>query len=236
MHAPADPVISVRNVTKTIGARDILRDVSFSLERASLTALIGPNGAGKTSLVRILLGLDAAHTGQVSVGANERVQYVPQLAARDAAALPVSVAEFLRVGMSRWFLGRRAAATDIAATLTHVGLSREVQHQSVQSLSGGEQQRLAIARSLLAEPSVLVLDEPLASVDYHARHALYELIRHLQQAHGMTVLLVSHDIDSVLPISDRVLCLNQTLHENCHPCDLPVGNHGELRHTVHHTC
>lgn len=236
MTAPAEPILRVHAVGKTVGERTILRDVSFALYPSTLVALIGPNGAGKTSLVRIMLGLDQAYHGSVSIASGERLAYVPQLVPYDQTTLPVSVEEYLRIGTSRWFHGAAANNADLTAALTHVGLPTRVRTQSVYSLSGGERQRLAIARALVTEPTMLVLDEPLASVDYHGRHDLYTLIRHLQQVHHMTVLLVSHDIDSVLPISDRVLCLNQTLHEDCHPCLLPVGEHGLPRQTVHHTC
>jgi zinc transport system ATP-binding protein len=94
---------------------------------------------------------------------------------------------------------------------------------------------VAIARALLGDPTILVLDEPLAAVDYSSRPGLYELIRHLQQDHKMTVLLVSHDIDSVLPLSDQVLCLNKSLHTDCHPSQF-VTKGGQGKQTIHHHC
>lgn len=137
---------------------------------------------------------------------------------------------------------------DLETIMKHVGLEVRLLDQSFWNLSGGERQRIAIARALLIDPTVLVLDEPLSAVDYASRGELYELIRHLQQDHHMTVILVSHDIDSVLPISDRILCLNQTLHEDCHstpaqgsqsrsarchPCEL--DSHSIQKH-IHHHC
>lgn len=226
-------VISASNITKTVAKRDILRDVSFSLHAQELVALIGPNGAGKTSLVKILLGLDTEFSGSVTIAKSERIQYIPQLRPHDQSALPISVKEYLHIGLTRLYRQSDKPVADLTEALQHVGIERDILDRSFNSLSGGEQQRIAIARALLSDPSILILDEPLASVDYHSRGALYELLRHLQQIHHMTMLLVSHDIDSVLPISDTVLCLNQTLHNGCHPADF-ADQTGLAARTVHH--
>jgi zinc transport system ATP-binding protein len=226
-------VITASNITKTVTERDILRDVSFALHAQELVALIGPNGAGKTSLVKILLGLDTEFSGSVTIAKSERIQYIPQLRPHDQSALPISVKEYLRIGLTPLYRQSSKPADDLEKALQHVGIEKTVLKQSFNSLSGGEQQRIAIARALLSDPTILVLDEPLASVDYHSRGPLYELLRHLQQIHHITMLLVSHDIDSVLPISDTVLCLNQTLHNGCHPADF-ANQTGLATRTVHH--
>lgn len=226
-------VITATAITKTVAGRDILHNVSFDIHREQLVALIGPNGAGKTSLVKILLGLDKDFSGSVSIAKTERIQYIAQLQPNDQTALPISVAEYLNIGLTPLYRQSTRPVADLSKTLAHVGIEKTVLHQSFNSLSGGEQQRVAIARALLSDPTILVLDEPLASVDYHSRGQLYELLRHLQQIHHITMLLVSHDIDSVLPISDTVLCLNQTLHNGCHPTDF-ASQTGLAARTVHH--
>lgn len=226
-------VITVTQVSKAVGNRRLLEEVSFSLDEASLVSLIGPNGAGKSTLVRIMLGLDTEFEGEVRVRAGERIQYIPQLPQNDQHQLPISVREYLAIGVYGSFL--RLGAVDFEHALEHVGVPKEKLHQSFLTLSGGERQRVAIARALLANPTILVLDEPLAAVDYASRDGLYALIRHLQQDHRMTVMLVSHDVDSVLPLSDRVLCLNQRLHTDCHPAEFTA--HGTSITTgVHHHC
>jgi len=229
----AKNIITVNNVTKTAGSRQLLSDVSFAIKKESLVSLIGPNGAGKSTLVKIMLGLDTDYTGVITTSPEEQVQYIPQLQTDDQYQLPISVYEYLRIGSSRLYGGTKQAV-DLHEALTHVGIDAKSLHQSYSSLSGGERQRVAIARSLLSDPSFLVMDEPLAAVDFNSRRGLYELIRHLQQDHKMTVLLVSHDIDSVLPISDQVLCLNQTLHTDCHPTDISSGE--SLLKSIHHHC
>lgn len=230
----SNPVITVQNVTKAVAARRLLDDVSFTIAPQSLVSLIGPNGAGKSTLVKIILGLDDQYEGAVQIGPDQRVQYIPQLVLDDQYQLPMSVYEYLSIA-SHWLYSRKRMTGNFEQALTHVGVAAEKLHQAYTSLSGGERQRIAIARALLAEPTILVLDEPLAAVDYASRAGLYELIRHLQKDHQMTVLLVSHDIDSVLPLSDQVLCLNQTLHTDCHPSQFSVTDK-KFAHTIHHHC
>jgi zinc transport system ATP-binding protein len=228
----ADAAIIVEHVSKAVADRQLLSDVNFTIEPQSLVSLIGPNGAGKSTLVKIILGLDRHHEGTVTIGSNERIQYIPQLADFDHHQLPLSVHEYLSIGHTPLYSGKKTEANFVAA-LEHVGVDNNKLTQSFRSLSGGERQRIAIARALLVEPTILVLDEPLAAVDHHSRQGLYELIRHLQQQHAMTVLLVSHDIESVMPLSDKVLCLNTTLHQGCHPLEFQVDDTSK---TVHHHC
>jgi len=229
-----NPVITVNNVTKSVASRRLLDDVSFTIAPQSLVSLIGPNGAGKSTLVKIILGIDAQYEGTVVIRPGERVQYIPQLVIDDQYQLPMSVYEYISIATNRLY-GNSSKKIDFEKTLSHVGVAVEKLHQSYISLSGGERQRVAIARALLGDPTILVLDEPLAAVDYASRSGLYELIRHLQKDHKMTVLLVSHDIDSVLPLSDQVLCLNRTLHSNCHPSELSTQD-GMYNQTIHHHC
>ncbi len=224
-------IITVHNINKIAHNRLILSDVSFSIDTGSLVSIIGPNGAGKSTLVKILLGFDSDYRGTVAIASEEQVAYIPQMQAQDPSPIPLSVREYIAIGTSAWYSGRSASSFNLEKILDHVGVAADRLSQSFWSLSGGERQRIAIARALISNPSILVLDEPLSAVDYASRHDLYELIRHLQQDHSMTVILVSHDIDSVLPISDRVLCLNHTLHEDCHPRDYSGGIRG-----VHHHC
>lgn len=229
----AKPVITVKQVTKTAGSRQLLVDIDFKVTAGSLVSLIGPNGAGKSTLIKIILGLDSDYTGSVIVGPDERIQYIPQLSIDDQYQLPLSVYEYLSIGSTPLYSGI-IKSIDLTVTLEHVGVSPSMLQQPYSSLSGGERQRVAIARALLADPTILVLDEPLAAVDHGSRQGLYELIRHLQKDHYMTVLLVSHDIDSVLSVSDQVLCLNRTLHTDCHPTEFNPTK--SSLQPLHHHC
>jgi zinc transport system ATP-binding protein len=227
-------VISVKNVTKAVAGRQLLVDVSFEVAEQSLVSLIGPNGAGKSTLVKIILGLDPHYEGSITIRSGERVQYIPQLTMDDQYQLPMSVYEYISIATNRLY-STKPKNVDFEKTLTHVGVAIEKLYQSYTSLSGGERQRVAIARALLGDPTILVLDEPLAAVDHMSRTGLYELIRHLQQGHKMTVLLVSHDIDSVLPLSDQVLCLNKSLHTDCHPSQFSAED-SQTKQAIDHHC
>ena len=229
-----NPIISVKDVNKAVDGRPLLTDISFTIAEQSLVALIGPNGAGKSTLVKIILGLDTNYNGEVMVRDGERIQYIPQLSQTDHHQLPISVHEYLSIGATPLYSKQRLT-TDFSEVLAHVGVSSAVLKQSFASLSGGERQRVAIARALLSQPTALVLDEPLAAVDYASRQGLYELIRHLQKDHAITVLLVSHDVDSVLPLSDRTLCLNVTLHTDCHSSML-ANDKKQILSAMHHHC
>ena len=230
-----DVIIRVRDVRKEHGEQVVLHDVSFDIASKAIVGIIGPNGAGKTTLAKIILGLDTHYSGSVVIKEKLRIAYVPQFNSADIYSLPLSVHEFMHSAANTYY-GRAESADkqSMVKTLKHVGLDEHYLAQNFYTLSGGERQRVLIARALLSNPDFIVLDEPLASVDYAARGALYELLKHLNNEHGFTLLLISHDVEGVLAISDSVLCLNKTLFHGCHPNDfVRNGGHG---HPIGHTC
>jgi len=216
--APFDPeaLVSARGLALTRGGRGLLEGVDIDVHDREIVTLIGPNGAGKTTLVRVLLGLERADAGEVRRGPGLVVGYVPQRFDIDRA-IPMTVERFLR-------LGRPAGRRSIAATLDEVGAVRVIASQLSQ-LSGGELQRVLLARALLVNPSLLVLDEPVRGVDYTGEAELYALISRLRKERGLGVLLVSHDLHIVMASSDRVLCLNR--HVCCSGVPERVAQHPE---------
>lgn len=212
----ASALISARAVLVSRSGRTILEAVDIDLASREIVTLIGPNGAGKTTLVRVLLGLERADQGQVVRRANLRIGYVPQRFDLDRA-LPMTVRRFLA-------LGNETAATDIEHALTAVGAPAVLDNQLSQ-LSGGEGQRVLMARALLRRPDLLVLDEPVRGVDYAGEAELYSLIGRLRDERGFGVLLVSHDLHVVMAASDRVLCLNR--HVCCSGVPTTVARHPE---------
>ena len=209
-------LISARGLTMRRGGRAILQDIDIDLCEGEIVTLSGPNGAGKTSLVRVLLGLDRLDAGRVVRRGDLVIGYAPQRFDIDAA-LPRTVERFLRLGID----ADRAA---VAAALAEVGAARVIDSQLV-SLSGGEAQRVVIARALLRRPNLLVLDEPVRGVDYAGEAELYTLIGKLRTARGFGVLLVSHDLHVVMAASDRVICLNR--HVCCSGVPTTVAKHPE---------
>lgn len=184
--------------------RDLLIDADLILEAGKIVTLIGPNGAGKTTLVRTILGLMKPDRGSLHRRPGLRIGYMPQKIHIDPS-LPLSVKRFLTLGGTpRLALSEVLALTGIA----HLHNAR------LQSLSGGETQRVLLARALLRDPDLLVLDEPVQGVDVRGQAALYELINTIRLRQGCGVLLVSHDLHLVMANTDTVVCLNQ--HVCCH--------------------
>lgn len=182
------------------GRRWLLRDVDIAVSSGEVVTLIGPNGGGKTTLVRALLGLIRLDTGQARKRPGLRVGYLPQRFAVDRT-LPLPVHRLMT-------LTARHSIEAIVAALAETGVDRLVA-APVQSLSGGELQRVLLARALLTDPDLLVLDEPVQGVDFSGEAALYELIGGIRRRRGCGVLMVSHDLHVVMAATDRVVCLNQ---------------------------
>lgn len=193
-------LVSVRNLALQRGGRAILSAVDLDVRQSEIVTIIGPNGAGKSTLVKIVLGIVKPDSGTVLKQKDLRVGYVPQRFEADPA-IPMTVARFMGLGGS-------ADAAAIARALSEAGVAQHTARQQITQLSGGETQRVLIARALLRQPDLLVLDEPASGVDYTGEAELYELIGKLRDARGLGVLLVSHDLHVVMAKSDRVLCLN----------------------------
>lgn len=215
---PFDPValISARALTLARGERTLLMDIDLDVQAGEIVTLIGPNGAGKTTLVRVLLGLERPDSGSVKRQAGLVVGYVPQRFDIDRA-LPLTVDRFLMLGTSAQPLARTAALGEVGAS--------HVARQQLSALSGGELQRVMLARALLREPRLLVLDEPARGVDFVGEAELYTLIGRLRRERGLGILLVSHDLHVVMAASDRVVCLNR--HVCCEGRPVAVASHPE---------
>jgi zinc transport system ATP-binding protein len=212
----ADALLSARGLTFKRSGRSILQRVDLDIAPSEIVTLIGPNGAGKTTLVRLLLGIEKPTSGSIARKVDLSVGYVPQRFDLDRA-IPMTVDRFLALGKPR----NKAAVRD---TLAEVGATGLTDRQFTQ-LSGGELQRILIARALLREPSLLVLDEPVRGVDYAGEAELYTLISRLRTDRGIGILLVSHDLHVVMASSDRVICLNR--HVCCSGVPQSVAKHPE---------
>jgi zinc transport system ATP-binding protein len=194
-----DALIAGRGISKRFDARAVLDRVDVAVRPGEIVTLIGPNGAGKTVLLRILLGLESADAGTVQRRDRLVVGYMPQKFAVDDN-LPLRVERF--VG-----LAGRFSRAEIASALAETGVAARID-APVQGLSGGEFQRVLLARALIRKPDLLVLDEPAQGVDVIGQDALYDLVGRVRADRGCGVLLVSHDLHLVMARTDRVLCLN----------------------------
>ncbi|WP_017926712.1 zinc ABC transporter ATP-binding protein ZnuC [Thioalkalivibrio sp. HL-Eb18] len=212
------PLLDARDISLERGGKLILDRVSVQIPPAEVAVVIGPNGAGKTSLLRVLLGLWQPTRGRVKRRRGLRIGYMPQRIQIEPV-LPLSVRRFLT-------LRQRAPRTELLAHLERVGVPHLLD-KPVQSLSGGEMQRVLLARALLNRPNLLVLDEPAQGVDVVGQGEVFRLIDDIRCETGCGVLMVSHDLHLVMAGADAVICLNQ--HVCCTGRPEEVSRHPEYQ-------
>ena len=200
--------LEVKQLSVRYNGQTVLNDLTFSVKRGEIVAVVGPNGSGKTTLIRAILGL-VPFQGQVSISQHpvrailSKIGYVPQGFAFDRT-IPITVEEFLKIS-SQKMIPRK-----IRHALLEVDMEKRT-HTPLGTLSGGELQRVLIARALLNDPTLLLLDEATSEVDAVGTKGFYEIVTHLNRVHRTTVLLVSHEINMVYKFADQIICLNRDL-------------------------
>ena len=208
------PVIVADHLAAAYGNQRVWQDASFTVDRGEFVAVLGPNGSGKSTLLRLVLGLMPPAAGSLTVlgrrpqRGNADVGYVPQRRNIDRD-LPVRGRDFVHLGIdgNRWGVAVGNAEANnqrVDQAITSVE-AEAYADRPIGRLSGGEQQRLLLAQALAGKPEMLLLDEPLASLDLRNQIVIAELVAELARANGLTVLLIAHDINPLLPIVDRVL-------------------------------
>jgi len=202
------PLLTASNLSLTFGQKQVLDQVSLTIAPGQIITLIGPNGCGKSTLTKVLLGLQQPDSGNIQRRRQLRVGYMPQRLTLDER-MPLTVEGFLNLtnGVCRAEIRTWTERLTITSLLT----------QSVHNLSGGEWQRVLLARALLTRPQLLVLDEPVQGVDVQGQLELYRLIPQLRDELGCGVLMVSHDLHLVMAATDEVICLNGHVCCSGHP-------------------
>jgi zinc transport system ATP-binding protein len=211
-------LIAAEGLDVHLGKAKVLTGISLQVRAAEIVTILGPNGSGKSTLLRALLGIVPASGGRVLRQAGLRVGYVPQRLTIDRS-LPMTVRRFLSLPV-------RCSDAQATAALARAGLPG-VERQQMADLSGGQFQRVLLARALLADPQLLVLDEPTQGLDQPGEAAFYRLIAEVRETTGAAVLMVSHDLHVVMAASDRVICLNG--HICCEGTPRVVSNAPEYR-------
>lgn len=201
----AEPLAHVRGVAKGFDGRRVLDGVDLTVGAGEIVTVIGPNGAGKSVLLRILLGLMAPERGEVWRKPGIKIGYMPQRLTVDPT-LPLPVRRFLELGAPD--SARRGGRAALVDALAEVGAA-PILDSPIQAVSGGEFQRVLLARALLRDPQLLVLDEPVQGVDVTGQAELFGLIRAIRDRRGCGVLMVSHDLHLVMAATDIVVCLNR---------------------------
>ena len=213
-------MLHVSNLSAGYGNGDIISDISFSLEQGEFIAVLGPNGSGKSTLIKALQGLLKNVQGTVEVDKKDvftstaqqiakQIAYVPQ---RSSLSFEFSVMEIVHMGRYV-YQGRWEKATDIdEASITDIMELTEIhhlQHKKIAHLSGGEQQRVFIARALAQDTPLLFLDEPSSHLDISYQVEIYRILKRLQKEKGKTILAAEHNINLVIPYSQRLMFLKE---------------------------
>lgn len=194
-----EPLVSLRGVSVALGGQPVLSDIDLTIRRGEIVTVVGPNGSGKTTLMRVIIGAVQPDGGRLVRAPGLRLSYVPQRLAIDPT-MPMTVGRFMN-------LPQRREPAAIAAALDRAGLAG-LQGRPLAGLSGGQMQRLLLARALLAGPDLLILDEGTAGLDQPGVAAFYERVEQVNRETGCAVLMVSHDLQVVMRASDHVICLN----------------------------
>ena len=212
----ANTLLSTKALTVRLDDHAILEDVDMSVGAGEIVTIIGPNGSGKTTLVRTVLGLVSPSSGAIQRAPGLEIGYMPQRLHIDRT-LPLPVSRFVA-------LGRRASKSRIDRSLEETGIAH-LSDASCHELSGGEFRRVMLARSLIRNPALLVLDEPTANIDVTGQAEFYRLIGRIRRERGCGILMVSHDLHIVMAATDHVICLNR--HVCCSGKPEQVSRHPE---------
>ena len=243
--------LSVENLCVKADNRHLIENITFSVEEGRIAAIIGPNGAGKTTLIKAILGLIPYQTGSVSLfgrpfrhkNSHTKVGYVPQRLEFDRT-FPLTVSELLGFTVppiySFPFHGKGKERKYTDRLLETVG-ALDLRDRNIGSLSGGELQRVMIARAIINEPGILFLDEAASGVDIKGQERFYDLVMRLNKEKGLTVILISHDLNVVYRFADDVLCLNRRLvctgsPENTLTNEVIKTVYGEMMGAYIHSC
>ena len=212
------PVINISNVTFSYGNQSILQDIDLTVVPGDFIAMIGPNGGGKTTLLKLILGLLKPRDGRISVmgrppeKASHRIGYVPQ-DVHINANFPITVMDVVLMGKlspkKRFSPTSAGDRQDALAALERMGMAHAA-NRRIGTLSGGQRQRVFIARALVSQPTLLLLDEPTASIDTKGQASFYRLLESLNT--DITILVVSHDLLVVSSYVKSVACVNRRLH------------------------
>ena len=206
--------IELKQVYKAFGSTKVLQDFNLSFEKGKFTTLLGASGCGKTTILRLIAGLEDLDQGQILCDGKDISRLPPQqrgvgIVFQSYALFPhLTVGENVAFGLKMQETHSSDIAEKVSQALKMVELEG-FEHRRIEQLSGGQQQRIALARALVIAPQILLFDEPLSNLDTNLRRTMREMIRHLQQKLGITVLYVTHDQTEAFAVSDAVVVINQ---------------------------
>ena len=216
-------LIDMKNVSFQYEYTQVLKNISLKVEEGDFLAILGPNGSGKSTLLKILLGLLKPMTGEVQLFGQsnetfhnrEWIGYVSQKSNAFNSGFPATVEEVVKSGLTKkiglFKKMPKDAENKVIEALSSVGMEQYLS-RNIGQLSGGQQQRVFIARALISDPKVLILDEPTVGIDHENVQSFYDMLAKLNEEQNKTIILVTHDVDTVSNRISHVACLNQTIH------------------------
>lgn len=221
-------ILEIEHVYFRYEKQDVLEDITLSLPKGAFLGLVGPNGSGKSTLIKLILGMQKPRQGKIKLFGTplhkfkewNRIGFVSQKANSFNTGFPATVQEVVSMGLVSklgffHFIGRKEKQKVMQA-IEAVGMT-DYANQNIGELSGGQQQRVFIARALVSEPELLILDEPTVGVDAQNVQMFYDMLENLNEKHGMTLLLITHDIGTITDKVTHVACLNKKLHFHGEP-------------------
>lgn len=228
-----EPVIKVSNLQFAYNRNPALVDLSFEIHKGEYVGLIGPNGSGKTTLLRLILGLIPKQKGSIQIFGKEiesfrdytKIGYIPQKVGVIGMDFPATVREVVISNYQKNSIETISQALDRVFELTEIG---DLSSKLLSDLSGGQLQRVFIARSLINNPEILIFDEPTVGVDKENQINFYQFLKKANTELGITILFVTHDLESISEQATKVLCINQGVFEE-------VGSDLHIHNNLHST-
>jgi zinc transport system ATP-binding protein len=224
-------IIQVKDLSYTLNHQTILQKVNFSVDEADYIGLLGPNGGGKTTLIKLILGILRPTTGSIALfdghemNPKDKIGYVPQRVGSGGLDFPATVEEVIQSGLSQKNLSKNQIISKIAKALEVAQIS-ELANRRLSDLSGGQRQKVFIARSLVDDPQILILDEPTVAIDLQSQASFYSFLRYLNKEMRITILLISHDISAIAQEVNKIYFLDQNL--TCYHDSQEFLDHGNL--------
>lgn len=198
-------LVSCKNITCKKGNLTILKDINLDIHRGDVVTIIGPNGGGKTTLAKIITGIEKRYKGSVKRSSDIRIGYMPQKIHFNPL-IPITVRDFLSLNLLEASLQNERAKSIIKRNKIHNILDRQLH-----DVSGGELQRIMLSIALLNDPDLLVLDEPTQALDITGQYAFYSFIEEIKKNEHKTMIIISHDLHTVMRATDKVICLNKII-------------------------
>ncbi|MDG7055133.1 MAG: metal ABC transporter ATP-binding protein [Wolbachia endosymbiont of Menacanthus eurysternus] len=200
-------VLKIENLALAYDNKKVLDGINISIERGDVVTILGPNGGGKTSLVKAVAGINKNYTGSVMFADDIKISYMPQNFSI-SNLMPITVEYFLLNSFSTKLKKHQSIITK---AIELVGIGNILKNQ-VSEISAGQTQLLLLARCLIAEPDLIILDEPVSAMDISARAKFYDIISKIAKKRLVSILMTSHDLNSIVPCSDYIICINNTIY------------------------